>query len=66
MPTLTQQETKSKPTILNAWIYNPEGLLVDIRNVTEYSWERMARFAQDMDNCGRSYVIRAVPNLSRV
>ena len=51
-----------KPKTMLANIYrliDGERLLVDVRNVTNYTWERMAKFAKDMDNAGRDYEIVA-------
>lgn len=53
---------QQKPQTVKAHVYriiDGERLLVDVRNVTDYTWERMAKFAREMDNAGRDYEIIA-------
>jgi hypothetical protein len=46
---------------VKAFIYrtiNNEKLLVDVRNVTNWSMERFYRFSRQMKDAGRDYVIK--------
>ena len=56
------QTVIQKPKRIKALVYryvDGKRLLVDVRNVTDYTWERMAKFAREMDNAGRDYEIIA-------
>ena len=59
---LIMQKLQQKTKTVKAFIYrliDGERLLVDVRNITGWSMERVARFAKDMDCCGRDYEVIA-------